>query len=225
MKIKRYFFDISIGLVFTLCFLSFGVIFILNNKALYYFDINYLQIVEQSGYSKEIIISNYNTLIEYLSPFFKNSLSLPDFPSSQTALIHFAEVKLIFLFFYYASFICLFLLVFIAYYKNKKEDTHYLLVSSITMIIFPVLIAFACLINFDYIFILFHKILFQNNYWYFNPVSDPIITILPQTFFLHCAFVILAFLFIGSIILFIIYQYKTKLFDNTSVILASQENK
>jgi len=41
-------------------------------------------------------------------------------------------------------------------------------------------------VDFNDFFIDFHKILFRNNDWLFDPSLDPIITALPDTFFLHC---------------------------------------
>ena len=58
-----------IGLVFTLFFISIGVIFDVKFRPLYYFDIDYLNIPESSGYDKELIRRNYDALIDYNSPF------------------------------------------------------------------------------------------------------------------------------------------------------------
>lgn len=35
-----------------------------------------------------------------------------------------------------------------------------------------------------------HKVFFDNDYWLFDPKYDPVITILPDRFFLHCGILI-----------------------------------
>ena len=43
------------------------------------------------------------------------------------------------------------------------------------------------LIGFEQFFTLFHEVLFPgDSTWLFNPATDPIIWVLPETFFLHC---------------------------------------
>jgi integral membrane protein TIGR01906 len=196
--------DILIGILFTVFFLSFGLIIAINFRSLYYFDINYLHITQTSGYDRKTILENYNALIDYSSPFFKGKLVFPTFSSSPNALTHFAEVKRIFILFYYIACFCLFALILIIRYKHTKKDTSYLKVSSIISLVFPIFVSIGCTINFDRAFLFFHEIFFRNSYWMFDPYTDPIISILPETFFLHCAIVIIAFMILGSFCLFLL---------------------
>ena len=92
--------DFLIGIVFTLLFISLGVIFTVNFRPLYYMDVKLLNIPESSGYSREEIIENYNALIDYSSPFYKGDLSFPTLDASPSGLQHFKEVKDIFIAFY-----------------------------------------------------------------------------------------------------------------------------
>lgn len=41
-------------------------------------------------------------------------------------------------------------------------------------------------LDFDHWFVLFHQAFFNNNYWIFNPVTDPIINVLTDNFFTIC---------------------------------------
>lgn len=55
--------------------------------------------------------------------------------------------------------------------------------------------------SFDYMFVLFHQILFNNEDWLFNPATDPIITVLTQDFFMYCflfAFILLESMLVGG---------------------------
>ena len=200
--------DIFIGIVFTLMLISIGVVITINFRPLYYMDIQILNIEEISGYSKQIILDNYNALIDYSSPFFRGELVFPSLPASESGLHHFQEVKQIFTFFYLLGVTTLGACIMIIIYKAKRRDYSYLLVSSITAILLPILVGIAILINFNKAFIIFHKLFFRNNDWLFDPITDPIIQILPETFFLHAALLIIFFILLGSIILVFAYSKK-----------------
>ncbi len=195
--------DILIGLVFTLLFISIGVIAAVNFRFIYYFDISHLKIAETSGLDKQVIVDNYNALIDYNSPFFKGELKFPTLPSSPSGLQHFSEVKNIFISFYYIGLLSLIAALIIIIYKERKRDRSYLLVSSVTVLVIPAIAALGCAVNFDAVFVIFHKIFFRNDYWLFDPITDPVITILPDTFFLHALIVIIAFVVLGSLILYL----------------------
>lgn len=194
--------NILTGILFTLAFLSIGAIAAVNFRFIYYFDVDFLKIPQTSGYSKEIILENYNALIDYNSPFYKGELHFPSLPSSTHGIIHFEEVKNIFVSFYFIGILSILALAGIIYYKNKQKDYRYLRVSAITVLVVPLITAIGVVLNFDATFILFHRIFFRNDYWLFDPVTDPVINILPDTFFLHCLIVIIVFIILGSMMLF-----------------------
>ncbi|WMJ86171.1 TIGR01906 family membrane protein [Anaerocolumna sp. MB42-C2] len=208
---KRFkFTDILIGLVFTLLFISIGVIAAVNFRFIYYLDITNLNIEASSGISRDVIIENYDALIDYNSPFYKGDLKFPTLPASSSGLTHFSEVKNIFVSFYYIGIVALIAAIIIIFYKRRKKDFSYLMVSSVTVLVIPAIAAIGCSINFDETFILFHKIFFRNNYWLFDPVTDPVITILPDTFFLHELMVIITFVVLGSLVLFLFSKSKKR---------------
>lgn len=193
--------DLGIGLLFTLFFISAGVILAVNFRPLYYYDIKHLNIEKTSGIEASVIRENYDALIDYNSPFFKGELVFPTLPSSAPALEHFKEVKHIFVSFYYICAVTALLLLIAILYKRKRKDYSYLFPSGITVLVLPLLIAIACAVNFDRLFIIFHKIFFRNNYWLFDPATDPIINLLPDTFFMHCLILIIGIILIGSLCL------------------------
>jgi integral membrane protein (TIGR01906 family) len=195
--------DILIGIIFTLLFISIGVIAAVNFRLLYYVDIGALNIAETSGYSQEVIIENYDALIDYNSPFFNGDLEFPSLPASEQGLQHFVEVKNIFNSFFVIALVSFILCIAVILYKANKKDKSYLLVSAVTVLVLPAIVAIGCAINFDKAFVIFHKIFFRNDYWLFDPTTDPVITILPDTFFLHSLIVIIVFVVLGSIILYL----------------------
>lgn len=194
--------DWGIGVLFTLFFISIGVILVINFRPLYEWDINFLDIEVSSGMTKDVIMENYNALIDYCSPFFTGELAFPTLAASEAGLFHFKEVKDIFIMFYWLLPLTGIPLLGIVFYKKKKQDYGYLLPSSLTCIILPIVVSLACMINFDKTFVIFHKLFFNNDYWIFDPVTDPIIRLLPEEFFLHCAIFIVLIVILGSLTLF-----------------------
>lgn len=197
--------NILIGILFLLFLISLGLIVAINFRPLYYADIDWLGLENASGLSESTIRLNYDALIDYCSPFYFGELEFPTLPASASGISHFAEVKVIFNFFYLVGLISFLLLIILIIYKKKKGDFQYLITSAITMIILPLIVLIGSLINFDYAFHLFHRIVFRNDDWLFDPDTDPIITLLPQTFFMQCAFIIIAFVLIGSAVQLLLY--------------------
>ena len=202
--------DLLIGIIFTLLFISIAVVITVNFRPLYYMDIDALNIETESGIQKDVISENYNALIDYSSPFYKGELKFPSLTASESGLSHFAEVKNIFTSFYILGAVTLILGVIIIVYKSRRKEISYLLVSAITAIVLPLLLGLFMGINFDKTFILFHKLFFNNNDWLFDPATDPVITILPDTFFMHCAILIILIVILFSIVFLTIYMVKRK---------------
>ena len=199
MIILRKITDVLSALVLTATIISAAVVLTLGaSKPLYYFDIDYLHIQEDSGYEKEEIWENYNALIDYnLSPFIKK-LEFPTFPMSKEAEIHFAEVKEIFQGFLWMFVIGIPVSVMVSMMNRRHHRLGYLKLAGILTIALPILLGILVAVNWDRAFVLFHEIAFDNDYWLFHPDTDPVITILPDDFFLHCAVMILVLVAIGA---------------------------
>lgn len=201
--------DLVYGIVFTLLFISIAVVITVNFRPLYYMDIKLLDIETDSGLDEAIIRENYDALIDYSSPFFKGELRFPSLTASENGLQHFAEVKNIFTGFYIIGAISLIAGIAIIIHKSKNRDYSYLPVSAIMAIILPLLLAIFMADNFDTAFVIFHKIFFRNDYWLFDPATDPVITILPEEFFMHCAIMIILIVVLFSL-LFILLYFRAK---------------
>ena len=206
MKKKSSLSNLGIGVLFTIFFIALGLVLVINFRSLYRFDMKQMNLSTNTGYSEEEIMANYNALIDYCSPFFKGELKFPTLPSSQSAISHFVEVKDIFVLFFSLVPITGVLLFGIILYKHKKRDYSYLFTSSITCIVLPALVGLACMINFDKTFVLFHRLVFNNDDWLFDPNTDPIILLLPEQFFMHCALFIVVFVLLGSLSLLFLYR-------------------
>ncbi|MFV0556665.1 MAG: TIGR01906 family membrane protein [Lactovum sp.] len=203
---ERIFF--SLGNLWILSFSIFST-FILSIP-LFYFDISWENLTKISGLSSETLMKNYNILISYLLNPFKSHLKMPDFPSSLSALEHFAQVKWLFL-----LVILLTIILFYFFILWLKDYLYiYFYQDLIVLVSLPIVfILFTLLIGFDNFFIFFHKIFFRDDSWLFNPLTDPVINVLTENFFMYC-FII--FLFIYELVfLFFIIKGRKRLKNGT----------
>lgn len=183
--------NLLLAIVCMLFFISFSVVLVLNFRPLYYHDIKALGIVKTSGIPEAEIRENYDALISYNSMFQHGELRFPTLAMSESGKIHFEEVKAIFVF---VQYLCIF--TFLAgaagaFFKLRKKDTAFLKLSGILTPAVPAILGILIAANWENFFVTFHHIFFRNDYWLFDPATDPVITILPDAFFLHCAAAIL----------------------------------
>lgn len=192
---------------FTFSFIILSIYLTLLFKPLYYMDINALNIEQSSNLKKEDLKANYDYVITYLTQNKTEEFNLPTLASSKNGKTHFKEVKVIFD--KLKIILCFSILIsIIGIILNKRYKTiRYLLTSSIVLLIIPIILLIPFLINFDKSFTAFHKIFFNNDYWLFDSNFDPIITILPQEFFFHCALLIITTIAVISIALRCIYRH------------------
>ena len=96
-----------------------------------------------------------------------------------------------------------------AFYFIKKHAWLWLRIAGILCIALPAFLGLMVAVNWDYVFVTFHQLVFNNDYWLFDPSTDPIIDILPDGYFMHCAIMIFALVFVGSFLCFIFSFIKT----------------
>lgn len=207
MKKHYIVFGIIFGVLCLLAATAVGLGVIHVSDFIYAADYDILGIADYSGISKEVVVRNYKAVMDFLSPFSTAEFSLPDLSFSETGAIHFEDCRVVFRGFYIVGTVAAVLVALASVWaKRKLVDRRFLLVSSITTITLPVAILLIFALDFDKAFIIFHKIFFSNDYWYFDPRYDPIINLLPEEFFLHCAIIIVVFWLAASIIQFSIYK-------------------
>ena len=166
---------------------SVSVVLVLNFRPLYYYDMKAMHLAETNQMSEEEIKENYDTLISYNSVFYQGELDFPTLPMSREGRIHFQEVKQIFDCIQILLIISLLLFFPGATYSivEKKKWAFLNLIPCITGIVL-LFIIFQALMDWDGFFTTFHHLLFQNDYWLFDPATDPVINLLPDEFFFHC---------------------------------------
>ena len=203
--------NVVVSICLALFVIGSSVIINMNIKSIYYNDIDKLNIESMINLSREDIIENYDYLIDYNLSWNAEEFELPSLPSSQNGKIHFEEVRDIFQNVKILTIICGVISVVGGILQIRKKDFKFLRNASILIVIMPVLLAIPIAINFNACFIMFHKIMFSNNYWIFNPVLDPVINMLPEAFFMHMGIAILGIMVCASVILQLIYHKVKKL--------------
>ena len=203
--------NIVVSLCLALAMIGASVIITLNIRDIYYNDIDKLNIESMSGLSREEIIENYDYLIDYNLSSNVGEFKLPTLTSSKPGKIHFEEVRDIFQNVKLLTIICGAIAIIGGILQIRKRDFKFLRNSSILIVILPVLLAIPIAINFNACFILFHKIMFSNDYWIFDPQLDPVINMLPEEFFMHMGITILIIMLIVSIILQLLYRLLKKI--------------
>lgn len=162
--------------------------------------ISILKLESISGLTADQLQANFKSLMGYLTNPAIHSLELPDFQSSPGALQHFEEVKVIFLLVFIFGFLAFIGSAFICRWLRKKRFR--LVMDPWLRLgqIMPLLVLFVALIAFDRLFLFLHQVLFNNDLWLFDPVTDPVITVLPEELFLVY---LIAIILIYEIILFV----------------------
>lgn len=168
---------------------------------LFKFSLHHLDITGKVGLSVETIMENYHILLRYLHFPWIDQLVLPNFPVSASGAFHFYEVKILF----YLNYALLILSTIgsVFYLKKLKEINGLWRLRSVfkTAIFVPFILLFILAIDFDWLFIKFHELAFNNDDWLFNPSTDPIINVLSQEFFMYSFilfFSLIEFSFISS---------------------------
>ena len=210
--------NVVISICLALFVIGSSVIITMNIKNIYYNDIDKLNIESMIDLSREDIIENYDYLIDYNLSWNAGEFELPSLPSSPNGKIHFEEVRDIFQNVKVLTIITGIISIIGGILQIRKGQFKFLRNASILIVIMPILLAIPIAINFNACFIMFHKIMFSNDYWIFNPIIDPVINMLPEAFFMHMGVAILAIMIVVSAILQLMYHKVKKLnYSNTKI--------
>lgn len=183
---KSKWFD-KIGLVcLIVALLTLAITLTINARWLYRFDIMHLNLLDYTTLSDKELLHNFDQLMQYLNTPWIHNLRLDDFPVSASGALHFYEVKRLFLLNYGLLIVTVVPSVFYVRRLIKQKRLWTLIQPFKLAMVVPIVIAFLMAVNFDQFFITFHGLFFNNDTWIFNPATDPIINVLPETFFLHC---------------------------------------
>ena len=182
-----------------LFFLSLSILLTIYLAWIFYpLEIKWLNLTNRVYLQSETIQYDFHILMNYLTNPFNQVLLMPDFRSSAAGLHHFAVVKKLFHLVQLVTLVTLPCFYFFVKKIVKKGFLPLYRKSILTLLVLPLVIGLlGVLIGFEQFFTLFHQILFVgDDTWLFDPTKDPVILILPETFFLH-AFVLFFALYEG----------------------------
>ena len=210
MKKGLWWAQAGLALVLTVAIIGLSVVGTLAFRSLYYHDMKALEIAEYTGLSEEEIRQNYDALIDYNMAWKDGELSFPTLPMSETGRIHFEEVKEIFdIFKYLAVFGGILGVAGIAVMAKKKEY-RYLKMTATVSCALPVVLGILVGLFWEKVFVIFHELFFNNDYWIFDYRTDPIILLLPDEFFMHCALFIFGGVLFGAMVCMVVYALLRK---------------
>ena len=153
-----------------------------------------------AGMSAADIRANYDALIDYNLLWHRGSLVFPTLPMSAGGAIHFQEVKRIFDGIWIACIVSGILSLFLLIRQHRLGRRKHFTIAGILAIVIPAILGILVAIDWERFFVTFHKLAFRNDFWLFDPATDPVILILPDTYFLQCAVGILAIILIGAVV-------------------------
>jgi integral membrane protein (TIGR01906 family) len=205
MTIFKLFRDIF----YAMSIISIAVLGVLNTTIVYRYVIRKYEISSYTGLSTEILMDNYKRIIYYVQNPFIKELVLNKSSMSNFGKIHFFEVKQIFIVLYIISIIFISIMIF-KIVINKNNGLGKRIVKSFNNsvnIIVLILISVSTMgiINFSETFYFFHKIFFRNDYWIFDPVTDPIINALPEELFMIELILVISLLIIFTLVIKVLH--------------------
>jgi integral membrane protein (TIGR01906 family) len=175
------------GILAILIFLlTFSITLTIINIPLFMISLWFSKAYELVGLTFSTVMDNYNILMAYLNFPWVEALNMPDFPTSVNAAIHFMEVKNLFYLNYGAMVLSALIAAFSLWKLNASRNLWRLYWPFKQLRWLPMIIIVILIFNFNTIFVGFHELVFQNDYWLFNPATDPIILVLDESFFLLC---------------------------------------
>ena len=186
-----------------LTIISLSITLTINFRPLYIWDIDGLNLLDQVSMDRSTLLKNFGQLMSYLNNPWNQTLQLSDFPVSTSGAFHFYEVKRLFLLCYGVLLVTIVPSVVFIFRLVKAKRLWRLIRPFQWGMIIPVIFGLVMAAGFDQFFIAFHGVFFNNDDWLFDPMTDPIINVLPEEYFMHCFilfFILLELFFLIGII-------------------------
>ena len=198
--------DVLIAILLSLLIIDLSILVITFVPVIYAISLPSFHIDYLTGKSNAQIYQAFTTICHYLSIFVGAPLKVPYFTLTKHTLIHFSDVKHLFIIFQLYVPISVAALIVLIRKALKDREIMFLKLTVIVTAVILIVFAFLGLSDFSSAFVLMHQLLFRNNYWLIDPIKDPIINIFPEEFFKYCLFGILAIILVLNAVLLLIYQ-------------------
>ncbi len=185
------FLQILLGLDIAICIICASVTLTLNAGFLYDADIDNYRLEESTGMTREEIKAEYNAMIEYNNIGGPDELVFPTFAMSETGRIHFEQVRDVFRVFEYGLIFTAVAAAAGIIVSLRKKLHLFKLFTFVFALGIPGAIGLIAAADWNAFFTGFHHLVFGNEFWIFYPETDPVITILPDGYFMHCLIMII----------------------------------
>lgn len=103
--------------------------------------------------------------------------------------------------------LCIIIIGVSYYFLRKREFLDGLNKGALLTIIFILILFITILINFNLGFVIFHKLLFENDLWLLNPEEDNLIVLLPEEIFFDIAVRAFSLSFISALIIILLKKF------------------
>lgn len=198
------------GIYLSIFNILLATVLVLNCKVIYKLANKIFQINKDINISSNELYTAYGSIINFINNPKKAELNFKSFTLSDNALYHFVEVRGIFIGIYIFLLLSIALFAIYLFFNRKrtrKTSGNIPLISLLVTIVTSFIIIVLSMFDFNYVFEIFHKIIFTNDYWIFDTLQDSIILALPEEFFLLCATTILVLSIVFACFELIIYRY------------------
>ena len=188
--------SVLLSLVLALLVLSFSISVPILFRPFYYVQIDALHLPEQTGWSAEVIREAYDEVLDFCvfgAPFGTGELAW-----SESGRSHFADVRWLFLLDFAvlgvtaaaaAGFILLYKAKGLRFHRFAGRGPAFWAGTGAAAAV--LVVAGLAALDFDRAFVVFHAIFFPGkDNWIFDPATDQIILVMPETFFRNCAILI-----------------------------------
>ena len=197
---KNILMDIPAILCIAVAIICIAIVFTLNFRPLYYAEVNAKNLSDVSGFSEREIKENYRELIRWNSFTARGPLELPTIQISDDAMQHFDETKHIFAIIQITGIITVLLGIVFLFLRGRSR-WRMLMAGGVTALATTTLIGAVYFIaGWEKFFVTFHQILFDNELWLFDIQTDPVILILPESFFMKCMYLIIGIILFLSLL-------------------------
>ena len=220
MKTNRLL-SVLFALALVLFLLTAAISLPIYGRGFYYAHIEAMDLPGYSGYTAEEIRTAYNAILDYLT-LPGREFSTGIFAHSVEGAAHFSDCKVLFDLnrnVLLASALVLEVLLLLRragktgpYRLGKKSAAFW---AAVFAVVLPLVLGALAATDFDRAFTIFHTLFFPGKTnWIFSWRTDPIILVLPQDFFMHCALLIGIGLLIFSLLVLILDRAAEKKRDS-----------
>jgi integral membrane protein (TIGR01906 family) len=201
----------------TCCYFLLPVIAIINFPQYFWWRFEVYNVYQNFQINNKLLLqSKFELVLNYMNLRFVN-LDANFF--SKEDLIHMHDVQIIMAVVF--LIIILSVILFIINLLNESLRKNWLVNSKYSLVAFIIILlvtGLPFLINFDGSFILFHQILFRNQYWALDPSTSNLIKYLPEVIFREILIIILlssaCLAVLNYILALFLHRFKLKLSEN-----------